>query len=146
MSPRLGYRAQLAVFVSLAVSGWLGFLLLFQALFPVDYDPSRSHAPLLAWVTAGTVGLLGVMVVSFRVLRTPRAWMPSMAIGGIAPALCLDAVATTFYRDWFTSSGPYEAQAYAATIIGGSAVLLLAGLVLARDLTAGAEGETDVSR
>jgi hypothetical protein len=56
-----------------------------------------------------------------------------MAIAGIAPALILDCFATTFYSDWFDSSGPHEATAYSATVIGGAGIMLLVALWLGHE-------------
>ena len=122
------YRGQLAVFVALAVGGWIGLLLVFQHFFPNDYDPTESRSVFWAWMVAATALFVLVELAAFRLLSTPPSWRPSMAIAGIAPALVLDSLATTFYSSWFASSGPHEATAYSATILGGAGVILILGL------------------
>lgn len=124
------YRGQLAVFIALAVGGWIGYLLVFQHFFPNDYDPTESRSVLWAWMVAATALFVLVELAAFRLLSTPPSWRPSMAIAGIAPALVLDSLATTFLDSWFASSGPHEAAAYSATILGGAGVLLLVALCL----------------
>ena len=124
------YRGQLAVFITLAVGGWIGYLLVFQHFFPDDYDPAESRSVFWAWLLAATALFVTVEVGAFRLLSTPPSWRSSMAIAGIAPALVLDSLATTFFSQWFTSSGPHEATAYSATILGGAGVLLLIALCL----------------
>ncbi|MFM8848244.1 MAG: hypothetical protein ACKOHN_09395 [Actinomycetota bacterium] len=132
------YRGQLTVFFTLAVGGWIGYLLVFQHFFPNDYDPTESRSVFWAWMVAATALFVLVELAAFRLLSTPPSWRPSMAIAGIAPALVLDSLATTFFRSWFASSGPHEATAYSATILGGAGVILILGLWLGR--------ETDRSR
>lgn len=124
------YRGQLTVFIALAISGWIGYLLVFQHLFPNDYDPTESRYVFWAWLLAATAVFVSVEVGAFRLLSTPPSWRSSMAIAGIAPALVLDSLATTFFSSWFASSGPHEATAYSATILGGAGVLLLVALCL----------------
>lgn len=124
------YRGQLAAFITLAVGGWISYLLVFQHFFPDDYDPTESRSALWAWIVAATALFVLVELAAFRLLSTPPSWRPSMAIAGIAPALVLDSLATTFFSSWFASSGPHEATAYAATILGGAGVLLLIALCL----------------
>ena len=124
------YRGQLAIFITLAVGGWIGYLLVFQHFFPNDYNPTESRSVFWAWLLAATALFVSVEVGAFRLLSTPRSWRPSMAIAGIAPALVLDSLATTFFSSWFASSGPHEATAYSATILGGAGVLLLVALCL----------------
>jgi len=122
------YRGQLAAFVALAFGGWIGYPLVFQHYFPNDYDPSESRSVFWAWMVVATVLFVLVELAAFRLLSTPPSWRPSMAIAGIAPALVLDSLATTFYSSWFASSGPHEATAYSATILGGAGVILILGL------------------
>jgi nitric oxide reductase large subunit len=122
---QLNYRQQLTTFVVIAVGTWIAYLLVFQYFFPNDYDPINSRGVFWAWLIGTTLLLLVVMVALFRLLSTPPRWRPTMAIAGIAPALVLDCIATTFYSDWFASSGPYEPTAYSATILGGAGVMLL---------------------
>lgn len=117
----------------MAVGGWIGFLLVFQHFFPNDYDPSDSRAVFWTWLTGGTVFFLAFEVGAFHFLRTPPSWRSAMAIAGIAPALILDSIATTYYVSWFDTSGQYESAAYSATILGGAGVMLLGALVLQRD-------------
>lgn len=124
------YRGQLAAFITLAVGGWIGYLLVFQHFFPDDYDPTESRSVFWAWLLAATALFVSVEVGAFRLLSTPPSWRPSMAIAGIAPALVLDSLATTFFSSWFDSSGPHEAAAYSATILGGAGILLLVALCL----------------
>ena len=124
------YSGQLAAFITLAVGGWIGYLLVFQHFFPNDYEPTDSRSVFWAWLLAATGLFVSVEVGAFRLLSTPRSWRPSMAIAGIAPALVLDSLATTFFSSWFASSGPHEATAYSATILGGAGVLLLVALCL----------------
>jgi hypothetical protein len=132
------YRGQLSVFVALAVGGWIGYLLVFQHFFPNDYDPTESRSVFWTWMVAATALFVLVELTAFRFLSTPPSWRPSMAIAGIAPALVLDSFATTYFQSWFASSGPHEATAYSATILGGAGVILILGLWLGR--------ETDRSR
>lgn len=127
------YHGQLAAFVALAFGGWIGYLLVFQHYFPNDYDPSESRSVFWAWMVAATVLFVLVELAAFRLLSTPPSWRPSMAIAGIAPALVLDSLATTYYSNWFASSGPHEATAYSATILGGAGVILILGLWLGRE-------------
>lgn len=124
------YRGHLAVFIALALGGWIGYLLVFQHFFPNDYDPTESRSVFWAWLLAATALFVLVELAAFRLLSTPPSWRPSMAFAGIAPALVLDSLATTFFDSWFASSGPHEATAYSATILGGAGVLLLVALCL----------------
>ena len=124
------YRGQLAAFITLAVGGWIGYLLVFQHFFPDNYDPTESRSVFWAWLLAATALFVAVEVGAFRLLSTPRSWRPSMALAGIAPALVLDSLATTYFSSWFGSSGPHEATAYSATILGGAGALLLVALCL----------------
>ena len=133
MKARPNYTQQLAIFIGLAIGGWVTYLLVFQHFFPNDYDPVDSRGVLWAWLIGATLLFLVVMIGSFRLLATPPRWRPTMAIAGIAPALVLDCLATTFYSDWFDSSGPHEATAYSATILGGAGVMLLGALVLGHE-------------
>jgi nitric oxide reductase large subunit len=127
---RPNYTQQVAIFIGLAIGGWVAYLLVFQHFFPNDYDPSDSRGVLWAWLIGATLLFLIVMIGSFRLLSTPRQWRPTMAIAGIAPALVLDCLATTFYSEWFSSSGPNEPAAYSATILGGAGIMLLGALLL----------------
>lgn len=124
------YGQQLAIFIGLAVGGWISYLLIFQHYFPNNYEPAESRAVFWAWLLAATALFVSVEVGAFRLLSTPRSWRPSMAIAGIAPALVLDSLATTFFSSWFASAAPHEATAYSATILGGAGVLLLVALCL----------------
>ena len=132
------YRGQLAVFIALAVGGWIGYLLVFQHFFPNDYDPTESRSIFWVWLVVATALFVAVQLGAFRLLSTPPSWRPSMAIAGIAPALVLDSLATTFFSSWFTMSSPHEATAYSATILGGAGVILILALWLGQ--------ETDRSR
>ena len=127
------YRGQLAVFIALAVGGWIGYLLVFQHFFPNDYDPTESRSVFWVWLVVATALFVSVELGAFRLLSTPRSWRPSMAIAGIAPALVLDSLATTFFDNWFASSGRHEATAYSATILGGAGVILILALWLGRE-------------
>lgn len=127
------YRGQLAAFITLAVGGWIGYLLVFQHFFPDNYDPTDSRSVFWAWLLAATALFVAVEVGAFRLLSTPRSWRPSMAIAGIAPALVLDSLATTYFSSWFASSGPHEAIAYSSTILGGTGVMLILAVWLGRE-------------
>ncbi len=130
MKARPNYTQQLAIFIGLAIGGWVAYLLVFQHFFPNDYDPSESRGVFWAWLIGATLLFLAVMIGSFRLLATPPRLRPTMAIAGIAPALVLDCLATIFYSEWFASSGPHEPTAYSATILGGAGIMLLSALVL----------------
>jgi nitric oxide reductase large subunit len=127
------YSRQIAIFIGLAIGGWIGYLVVFQHFFPNDYDPSDSRGVFWTWLISATVLFVVVMLGSFRILSTPPRWRPAMAIAGIAPALVLDCLATTFYLDWFSSSGPHEATAYSATVLGGAGTMLLVALWLGNE-------------
>ena len=127
------YRGQLAAFIALAVGGWIGYLLVFQHFFPNDYDPTESRSVYWAWIVAATALFVSVELAAFRVLSTPPSWRPTMAIAGIAPALVLDSLATTYFSSWFASSGPHEAIAYSSTILGGAGVMLILAVWLGRE-------------
>lgn len=128
----LDYARQMSAFVTIAVGGWIGFLLAFQHYFPDDYDPTSSRSVLWAWMIGGTIAFVGILFGTFALFRTPREWWSSGAIAGIAPAMILDAIATTFYGDWFSSAGPHESSAYSATILLGAGTMLLMAFALGK--------------
>ena len=127
------YRQQLAIFIGLAVGGWIAYLLIFQHFFPNNYEPTESLGVFWLWLTVATTLLVLVEIGAFRILSTPPSWRPSMAVAGIAPALVLDCLATTFFSDWFSSSGAHESTAYSATVLGGAGVMLLVALYLGKE-------------
>lgn len=127
------FAQQLAIFLGLAIGGWISYLLVFQHFFPNDYNPDESRVVFWVWLVSATLLFVAIELAAFRLLLTPPSWRPSMAIAGIAPALVLDAFATAFFFSWFSSSGPHEATAYSATVLGGAGAMLIIALWLGRD-------------
>jgi hypothetical protein len=82
-----------------------------------------------AWLAVGTPIVAATFLGTFRLLKTPPEWRSSAAIALSAPAFCLDAVATTFFHDWFPTAGASDNAAYAALILGTVGIALLLSLV-----------------
>jgi hypothetical protein len=113
----------------ISVCAWAAFLTLFRTLWPEGYEPSSDRRTVLVWWAVGTLAVVASFHTMFRLFRTPRQWRTSAAIALSAPAFCLDAVATTYFHDWFPGAGPADNDAYAALILGTVGVALLATLV-----------------
>lgn len=126
------YRGQIATYLAISVSGWIGYLLAFGYWFPSDYNPDESRSAMWGWLIGGTFLFIVVLVATLSILRTPREWRSDMAIAGIAPALLLDSLATTFFTTWFSSSSSHVPTAYSTTVLGGAGAMLLVALLTKR--------------
>ena len=124
---RRNFVRQITALVVLAVVGWAAFLWVFQYFFPDDYDPADGRGVFFAWLIGAAIAFVAIQHACFAVLRTPRAWWSAGSIALLAPALCLDSMATTFFHDLF-DAGPFEDTAYAATVLGGVGVMQLVAL------------------
>jgi hypothetical protein len=132
------FARQMTQLVALAIGGWAVFLWTFQRFFPDDYDPADGRGVFFAWLIGGAVAFVGIQYACFAMLKTPKHWWSAGSIALLAPALCLDSMATTFFHDWF-GAGPFENTAYSATVLGGVGVMQLVALFAGRAEPASAE-------
>ena len=126
---RLSYVQHMVLMMVIAVIGWAVFLGLFLLIFTDSYEPTVSRTVWWVWLIVGTIVTVITMFVCFRLLRTPRQWRSSAAIALFAPAMCLDAVTSTYFNDWF-DQGPSDDTAYAALILGAAGVGLLLAMFI----------------
>lgn len=123
------HRGQIVSYMFISVGGWIVYLLMFGLLFPTNYNPDKSRTALWLWLVGGAGLFVVVLIATLSFMRTPRQWRSDMAIAGIAPAIILDSIATTFFTTWFPSSSPHIPTAYSTTVLGGAGAMLLAALL-----------------
>ena len=126
---RLSYIQHMVLMMVIAVVGWAVFLGLFLLIFTDNYEPSVSRTVWWVWLIVGTIVTVITMFVCFRLLQTPRQWRSSAAIALFAPAMCLDALTTTYYNDWF-EQGVHDDTAYSALILGAAGIGLLLAMLI----------------
>ncbi len=126
---RLSYIQHMVLMMVIAVVGWAVFLGLFLLIFTDIYVPSVSRTVWWVWLIVGTIATVITMFVCLRLLQTPRQWRSSAAIALFAPAMCLDALTTTYYSDWF-DQGIHDDTAYSALILGAAGIGLLLAMFI----------------
>ena len=124
------FKRHMVPMMGISVLAWLFFIVVFANLWPSQGALLERLDLFALWFALGTVGFFGAVFGTFKAFGTPARWHSSGIIALIAPALCLDMVATVLAPHWFGGSVG-EARAYPALILGAVGVLFLFFLFMA---------------